>query len=126
MSSAASASATPEFKEKLGQALDLKNQERYAEAAQILEQLREKYPQSASVHAILGEVLWQQHGAAQAIPAFQRTVELAPTSELASLGLFHTLLEIGDKQRALQEMNRFLSLSDSEEYEALAEKLKEV
>ena len=122
MSSVASTSATPEFKGKLGQAIDLKNQERFAEAAQILEQLRESYPQSASVHALLGEVLWQQHGAAQAIPAFQRAVELAPTSELASLGLFHTLLETGDKQRALQEMNRFLSLSDSEEYEAIAEK----
>lgn len=123
MSSAASASTSPEFKKMLGQAIDLKNRERYAEAAQILEQLRENYPQSASVHAILGEILWQQKGATQAVPLFQKAVELAPTSELASLGLFHTLLETGEKQRAVQEMNRFLSLSDSQEYEAIGKGL---
>lgn len=121
MSSAVNTSASPEFKAMLNQALELKNQERYAEAVQLLEQLREKNPQSASVHAILGEVLWEQIGASEAIAAFQKAVELAPTSELASLGLFHTLFEIGDKQRALQERNRFLSLSDSEEYAAIAE-----
>jgi predicted Zn-dependent protease len=123
MSSAVKASATPEFKELLNQALALKNQKRYAEAAQILEGLRERHPQSASAHAIFGDVLWEQNKVAEAIPAFQKAVELAPTSELASLGLFHTLLESGDKQRAIAEMNRFLSVADSKEYKAIAERL---
>lgn len=42
---------------------------------------------------------------------------------MASLGLFHTLLESGDKQRALAEMDRFLSVSASEDYKAIAQEL---
>ena len=101
MSSAASnkSLAMPEFKRRLNQAIDLKNQERYGEAVQLLEQLRETNPESASVHALLADALWERRDLIQAVASFQRAVELAPTSEMASLGLFHTLLESGDNQR---------------------------
>src|SRR5438132_1638127 len=116
MSSAASPPATPEFKSLFKQAMDLKNEERFVETVQILERLLTMNPNSASVHALLGDSLWDLGRLPEAIDSFQRAVELAPTSEMASLGLFHTLLESGAKQRAIAEMDRFLSVSDSEEY----------
>jgi predicted Zn-dependent protease len=78
-------------------------------------------PASASVHAFLADTLWDQGRLTQAIASFRKAVELAPKSEMASLGLFHTLLESGDRADAIAEMNRFLSLSDSEEYQTLAQ-----
>ena len=127
MNSAASRSAsapTPdEFEKLLGQAIDLKNQERNGEAAHLLERLRETNPESASVHALLGDALWEQGKLAESIPAFRRAVVLSPKSEMASLGLFHTLMESGDKSSAVAEMRRFLGVADSEEYESLARSL---
>jgi len=77
-------------------------------------------PDSASVHAILGEIFWEQHNLDEAIASFSKAVELSPKSELASLGLFHTLWESGQRQRATEEMNRFLALSKSAQYGKIA------
>ena len=55
-----------------------------------------------------------------AVHSFEKAVKLAPNSELASLGLFHTLLETGDKKGAIREMNRFCSLAYSKEYQTIA------
>src|SRR5262245_10011040 len=118
MSSAASRSASApipdDFKKLLGQAINLRNQERYGEAAQLLERLRETNPGSASVHALLADALWEQQDLAGAIHSFRRAVELSPRSEKASLGLFHTLWESGDKAAAVAEMRRYLSVADSD------------
>ena len=119
-STASSASATPEFKKHLGRAIDLKNEDRYEEAAQLLEYLRGTNPQSASVYALLGHALWEQGKLPEAVSSFRRAVELSPKSELASLGLFHTSMESGDMRGADAEMNRFLAVADSEEYDAIA------
>jgi uncharacterized LabA/DUF88 family protein len=115
--------AQEEFKRRLAQAIDLKNQERYSDAAQILEDLRETNPHSASVHALLGHALWEQKELTKAVHSFKRAVKLSPESELASLGLFHTLMEVGDEQGAFQEMDRFRRAAVSKEYESLAREL---
>jgi uncharacterized LabA/DUF88 family protein len=115
-----------EFKRRLGIAIDLKNQKRYSEAAHALEALRETYPQSAAVHGFLGHALWEQNELGRAVQAFTRAVKLAPGSELASLGLFHTLLKTGDQRGAIQEMDRFLRVADSAQYKAMAKDLSAV
>jgi len=121
MNSAVNPQVTSEFKDRFKEAVDLKNQGRSADAEQILNDLLVISPASASVHALLADTLWDQGQLTQAIASFRKAVELAPKSEMASLGLFHTLLESGDREGAIAEMDRFLSLSDSEEYQALAQ-----
>src|SRR5690242_15396799 len=119
MNSAVNSKATPEFKDRFEEAVELKNQGRLEEAEQKFTALLATNPASASVHAFLADTLWDQGQLTQAIASFRKAVELAPQSEMASLGLFHTLLESGDRKGAIAEMDRFLSLSDSEEYQAL-------
>jgi hypothetical protein len=51
--------------------------------------------------------------------SFRPATEKAPTSEGASLGLFHTLLEAGRSDEAFNAMRRFLSLAESPEYRRL-------
>ena len=57
---------------------------------------------------------------AMAVPyLLKRAVELSPRSELASVGLFHSLWDLGKVNQAFAEMRRFLRLSDSPEYSKL-------
>ena len=113
-----------EFRQWLGQAIKLANQGRYGEAVQILEELRETHQESASVHSLLGNAFWMMGDLPRAVHSFGKAAELSPKSELASLGLFHTLMQAGDKQSAVQEMNRFQSVTDSLEYKDIARNLK--
>jgi predicted Zn-dependent protease len=121
MNSAVKPKVTPEFKDRFQEAVELKNQGRSEEAEQKFKDLFVMNPASASVHALLADTLWNQGQLTRAIASFRKAVELAPKSEMASLGLFHTLLESGDREGAIVEMDRFLSLSDSEEYQALTQ-----
>ncbi|HEY7330550.1 MAG TPA: tetratricopeptide repeat protein [Gemmataceae bacterium] len=122
MNSAVNSQVTPEFKDRFQEALELKNQGRLAEAEQRFNDLLAMNPTSAAVHAFLADTLWDQGLLTRAITSFRKAVELAPNSEMASLGLFHTLLESGDSESAIAEMDRFLSLTDSKEYQALAQR----
>jgi predicted Zn-dependent protease len=122
MNSAVSPPATPEFKDLFKKAIELKHEGRLDEAEQKFRDLLGMNPLSASVHAFLADTLWDQGNPALAVPSFRRAVELAPNSEMASLGLFHTLLESGDRPAALAELGRFLGVSHSDEHRALAEK----
>ncbi len=58
----------------------------------------------------------------KAEPHFRAAVACAPTLELASMNLFHTLHALGRPKEAMREIIRLLSLTDSEGYrELLAE-----
>ena len=115
MNSAASPPATPEFRQLFDHAIDLRNEGRHAEAVRLFERLRVLNPVSASVHAFLGDTFWELGRLPDAIRSFQKAVELAPRSEMASLGLFHTLLESGQEERANAVMDRFRALVDPDE-----------
>jgi tetratricopeptide (TPR) repeat protein len=120
MSSAANHRVTADFEKLFQQALAYRNAAEYERALDILLKLRRRRPTSASVHGILADVYWRMHCLQQAVFSFQRAAELAPTSELASLGLYHTLKESGQPEKARAEMQRFLSLSHSDEYALLS------
>jgi predicted Zn-dependent protease len=123
MSSAAKAPATTKFEQLFSRALELRDSGNHSEAVHLFERLREMKPHSASVHAILGEILREEGKVEEAVPLFRKAVELSPQSELASLGLFHSLWESGQKRDAVGEMCRFLRKSDSADYAAIAREL---
>ncbi len=105
--------------QRFEQAITLKEQQRYAEAQQLLEQLTNSQPHSAALYAVLADVYWEQGFLDKAIEAFRVSITLAPKSETASLGLFHCLWEKGDREAAVTEARRFLSVADSEEFRHL-------
>jgi predicted Zn-dependent protease len=55
----------------------------------------------------------------EAISYFQQAVVLRPDSEAVSLGLFHCLWESDRMDDAFDEMKRFLTGNESEEYKRL-------
>ena len=73
----------------------------------------------AHTHLQLGYIYRKTHELEKARHEFAAAVGVAPTLELASMCLFHAILDLGDREGAMEEMLRFLRLSDSEQYREL-------
>jgi tetratricopeptide (TPR) repeat protein len=88
--------------------------------ANAVEKLKEALGMDPKHHPtvllILGDLYHSQKDFNKARECQQETVRLSPDSELASLSLFHTLWDMGDKWAAFREAKRFLSRHDSKEY----------
>jgi predicted Zn-dependent protease len=109
----------PTLRKKFDRAVRLNKDGRAVEAISILESLKKQFSQSASVVGYLGGIYFERGQLAKATDNFQRAVRLSPMSELASVGLFHSLWAAGKNDQALNEMGRFLSLAESKEYRIL-------
>ena len=109
----------PILRKKFDTAVRLNKQRRSDEAISILESLRKEFAQSASVVGYLGGIYFEQGRLDKAADCFRRAVKLSPNSELASLGLFHSLWAEGKTSGALAEMARFLAVAESKEYRTL-------
>ena len=103
----------------MNRAMQLRRQGRRREAVRILEGLASRHSRSAAVMGSLGSVYFELGLLAKAGKAFAQAIELNPKSEMASLGLFHSLWQQGARSEAFAEMSRFLSAAKSEEYTKL-------
>ncbi len=95
------------------------------EAIEGLLELSQTHPKLATIFGVMGAIHREAGDWDKAVECFQRTVQLSPKSELASRGLFHTLMKLGRKDEAYNETRRFLSVSKSEEYEHLIKDINE-
>jgi predicted Zn-dependent protease len=88
-------------------------------AVQILERLASEHPNRPFILGMLGAIYRSLGDYERAVGYFQQTASLSPKSELASLGLFHSLWQLERREAAMDEMTRFLSVASSEEYDLL-------
>jgi tetratricopeptide (TPR) repeat protein len=95
-------------------------------ARAILERLALMHSTLFGVWLTLGGVQMSQCDYSAAEKSFGIATALNPTSELASLSLFHTLKHLGQVREAFDEMRRFLTLRpESHEYHLLREEIDE-
>jgi Flp pilus assembly protein TadD len=87
-----------------------------AGVVEVLRKLVGLRPDSALFNATLANALNTLGEVDEAERLFKQAVSLSPRSEKVSLGLFHCLWGRGKQDEALEEMKRFLSLADSDEY----------
>lgn len=97
----------PEFYEMLDRALALRNEKRYDEAVDVLQEIIKCCPDFPYAYGHLGDVFWRQEKLQEANHYFQETTRLLPKSQLASLGVFHTFWNMDMFQLALNEIKRF-------------------
>jgi len=94
-----------------------------------IEKLKEILHQNERVNAAvlgyLGNIYWDLGDLESARKCYKRSTQLNPGSELASLGYFHTLWDMGKFRRAVAEARRFLSKRDSEEYFRMIEEMRD-
>lgn len=106
-------------------ALKLRSVGDLGEARGILEDLSKRYPDDLLVLLIYGGVVFNLDNYSEAKSVFQKILESRPANEASSLGLFHSLWQLGEWRAALQEMERFLALAKSSEYEKLKKDFEE-
>lgn len=116
---------TEEFRKQFSEAVKLKESGQLESAKKILLDLAEKDPTSTRTLAVLGDVCWDMGVLNEAANVFKRAIELAPTLEAVSLGLFHSLWKLGRREEALDEIKRFQAISDSEDYREIIKEINE-
>lgn len=88
-------------------------------AAGILKRPASEYPDHPATLGMLGAIYQSLGEYDRAVYYFKKTAALSPKSELAALGLFHSLWRVGRHDEAMDEMMCFLSVAPSEEYNRL-------
>jgi tetratricopeptide (TPR) repeat protein len=114
------------FEEAFNAACALASEGRYEEAARQLEELvRDRVDRRRRLAAAHGKLagiyLFQLHDAPSAERHFRISTRFSPSSELASVGLFHALINQRRVDEAKAEMRRFLARKPSPEYQRILE-----
>ncbi len=81
-------------------------EQRYDEAAQAYEKLRELAPSMAEVHARLGLIYYQSSKFEQAVPALRQALKLKPTLPNLDVLLAMSLSELGQYQEAIPALQK--------------------
>lgn len=92
-------------------------------ALELIKPLHERMPEDRRVLGVLGGVLWRDGKPTEASECFRKVTVMSPRSELASVGLFHCLWQLGNLEEAKAEAVRLLSLQESAEYESILDEL---
>jgi predicted Zn-dependent protease len=104
------------FKASFADAIRLKTEGKLREAKEALNALAAARPSYPPVRGVLAGVLFELEEFTTAAEEFGTASRLSPKSELASLGLFHSLLRIGRRVDAIAELRRFIASQASPEY----------
>jgi predicted Zn-dependent protease len=107
------------FESEFNRALDIWHDGDGRSAAEILTRLLSSHPRHPAILGMLGAIYHRMENYERAAVYFRQTVSLSPNSELASLGLFNSLWQVNRHDEAVAEMERFLSVSESDEYDLL-------
>jgi len=97
--------------------------DKFNEALELAVDTNKRY--RAGILRVVGHLYYLQKDFDNARECLQEAVELSPDSELGSLGLFHTLWDMGDEWAAFREAKRFLSRHDSKKYFLMIEEMRD-
>lgn len=114
-----------EFRKAFRKIQSLKKNGMYEEALSNSKLLLKEFPDSGLALLQCGGLYQDLGDYDNAIQSFRLAVKKFPDTEKVSLCLFHSLLEIGFKDEALEEMKRFLRNNESEEYSRFQKNLND-
>lgn len=100
-------------------ALSLRSEGSHAEASIVLAELLSMDAANEDALFLYGASLFSLSKYGEAAPVFRKILAAHPQNEPSSLGLFHSLWKLGARREAFQEMKRFMTIADSQEYERL-------
>ena len=103
----------------MAHAIDLRNKKRPAAAIASLLPHARILKNVAPAAGLLATLYWDLSDYQNSAKWFARAARLAPRSEKASLGLFHSLWDLGKYDDAFDEMRRFFIMGGSREYTRL-------
>ncbi|MBA3674420.1 MAG: hypothetical protein H0W75_05590 [Chitinophagaceae bacterium] len=105
--------------------LAFQNKNWHKRALKLLHELESNEKTISIVYGLMGSSYYQIGDFKNSAKYFKKCLRLKPASELASLGLFHSLIEIEKYKDAFKEMKRYLSNNKPKMYKILIKELKE-
>lgn len=108
----------------LDKIIELTNKRKFKEAISGLRPLLRKQPTSSLVCFVAAKFYYESGKYYSSCKYFKRLVVLKPDSEIASLGLFHSLFDLGKEMLALKELNRFIQINKPVHYKITILELK--
>jgi len=118
------------FDEMFELAIDLRDKGELRDAVGVLIRIVDNYPINetriaAGVHSVLAGVYYDLEEYDNALENFKKASNLNPKSELASLGLYITYLELDRDKEAIGELIRYLKSYPAKMYRDTLEELLE-
>lgn len=118
--------AEKEYEKQIGIAFELNQTGKVRASIAVLSKMFEDIPANdIKALGLVGSLFREANELSKALYCFQIAVQSDPTSPRASLGLFHSLWRLKRYDEGFDELDRFLSLSVSEEHSRLLEEMKE-
>ena len=115
-----------EIKRIFREAMVLRDAGRLGEAVEKLQYILSLSPErKAPILGPLAHIYFLLKDHENARSHYVEALSLSPRSELGSLGLFHTLWDMGKYREAVEEARRFLSIRDSKEYFLMIEEMQD-
>jgi Tfp pilus assembly protein PilF len=97
----------------------LYNEGRFDDALELLHEGIQLYPHAVELHVGMAYAYLSREDVAWARRSFERALALDPDHEDALAGYGETLLKVGERQRALDQFERILSLGFREDHELM-------
>lgn len=94
----------------------LKEKRQFRRALKVLDLLEAKYKGSSVIHFLYGSSYFELNDFENSAKHFSKVITIKPSSELASLGLYVSLIRIGKDRKALKELFRYTEISKPKLY----------
>lgn len=88
----------------------LKEKRQFRRALKVLDFLESKHKDSSVIHGLYGSIFYELKDFKNSAINFSKVIAIKPKSELASLGLFHSLVFLGKDRKALKELFRYTDI----------------
>ena len=103
----------------------LKEKGQFRKALKVLDFLKSTHEASTVIFGLYGSIFYQLKDFKNSAINFSRVIAIKPNSELASLGLFQSLIHLGKDRKALKELFRFTEISEPKLYIVTIKELME-
>lgn len=94
----------------------LKEKRQFRRALKVLDILEDRYKDNSVIHGLYGGSYFELNDFKNSAKHFSKVVTIKPSSELASLGLYVSLVEIGEARKALKEFFRYTEIYEPKLY----------
>jgi len=111
--------------EIIEKALAFQNKNWHKRALKLLHEVEAKEKTTSMVYGLIGSSYYQIGDFKNSAKYFKKCLKIKPTSELASLGFFHSCLEIKKYKDAFIEMKRYLNSNKPKMYKILIKELQQ-
>ena len=103
----------------------LKEKSEFKKALKLLDTLEFKYKNNKVIHGLYALIFYEAKDFYNSSIHYSKVISIKPNSELASMGLYVSLIELGKHTKALKELFRYTEICEPKLYLVTIKELME-